>query len=124
MASGERVMPDPERGSSSYDRLEMYRDSVEPTTATVVSTPHVHMTAPSCVTVLDYDRRHLALYAALLDADEAGEPWRHVASTLMLLDIAEAGAEACWRSHLARARWIVGEGLGEAISAFERPEDI
>lgn len=25
---------------------------------------------------------------------------------------------SCWRLHLDRARWIVGEGLGQAIEAF------
>lgn len=76
--------------------------------------------APSHAAVTDYDRQQLALYAALLDADDAGRDWHDVASSLMRLDVSHAGAEACWRSHLDRARWIAGAGLGEALVAFGR----
>ena len=74
--------------------------------------------APTGNAVIDYDRRHLALYAALLEADDAGSDWRGAASSLMRLDVSDADAEACWRSHLERARWIVGDGLGSALVAF------
>lgn len=74
--------------------------------------------APSGEQVVDYDRRNLALYAALLEADDAGRDWREAASALMQLDIAHEEAKACWRSHLNRARWIVGEGLATALVAF------
>ena len=76
--------------------------------------------APSDGRVIDYDRRHLALYAALLDAADAGGDWRDAASLLMQLDITRFDAEACWRSHLERARWIVNGGLGSALIAFNR----
>lgn len=70
----------------------------------------------------DYDRRHLAVYAALLDADAVGAGWpdgaRSILSSEVLAD--PAIAEACWQSHLARARWIVGEGLESALKAFDR----
>lgn len=66
----------------------------------------------------EYDRDHLALYAALLDAADAGQDWTIAASDLMGIDITDLGAEACWRSHLDRARWIIGSGLESAISAF------
>ena len=82
----------------------------------------VNERAPNGRTVAEYDRRSLPFYAALLDAAEAGQDWREVASTILGLDVSEAGAEACWRSHLERARWIVGEGLGQAIAAFGRPD--
>lgn len=74
--------------------------------------------APSGEQVVEYDRRNLALYAALLEADDAGRDWRDAAATLMHLDIAHEEAETCWRSHLERARWIVGEGLATALVAF------
>lgn len=74
--------------------------------------------APSGDKVVDYDRRNLALYAALLEADDAGRDWREAATDLMRLDVGDAGAEACWRSHFERARWIVAEGLANAIDAF------
>jgi len=76
--------------------------------------------APSGNEVVDYDRRNLALSAALLEADDAGRDWREVASSLMRLDLADKDAEACWRSHLERARWIVGEALGVALVSFNR----
>jgi hypothetical protein len=74
--------------------------------------------APIGTEVADYDRRHLALYAALLEADDAGRPWEHAALSLMHLDAADSNAEACWRSHLERAHWIVGEGLESALVGF------
>ena len=74
--------------------------------------------APSDKDVLEYDRRNLALYAALLEADDAGRDWREAAAYLMHLEPADADAATCWRSHLDRARWIVGDGMGSAIAAF------
>jgi len=59
----------------------------------------------------EYDRRHLSLYAELLDADDADHDWRHAMATFMRVDLADAEVEACWRSHLDQARWIVGDGL-------------
>ena len=76
--------------------------------------------APTGNEVIDYDRRQLALYAALLEAEDAGRDWREAATSLMHLDLADKDSEACWRSHLERARWIVGEGLGTALVAFNR----
>lgn len=72
--------------------------------------------------VVSYDRSHLSLYAALLDAEKAGLGWADAARTLMGIDPAAVGAEECWTSHLERARWIVGDGLGSAILAFGQRE--
>jgi hypothetical protein len=81
--------------------------------------------APAEEAVTAYDQRQLALYAAILDADASGLDWKEAASTLMGLDTRQAGAEACWRSHLERARWIVGEGLASALEAFgSRPTQL
>ncbi len=74
--------------------------------------------APTVEVATAYDRSHLALYAALLDADDSGQSWQETAASLMGLDVANAGAEACWRSHLERARWIIGDGLAAAVAAF------
>jgi hypothetical protein len=84
----------------------------------------VEARAPEGNVVVDYDQRHLALYAALLEAADAGGAWQEAATSLMRLDVATRDAEACWRSHLERARWIVGAGLGTALDAFgkRRPE--
>jgi len=80
----------------------------------------VERRAPEGDVVVDYDRRHLALYAALLEAADTGRAWQEAATSLMRLDVAERDAEACWHSHLERARWIVGEGLGTAIDTFNQ----
>ena len=74
--------------------------------------------APSGNEVVAYDRMHLSLYAALIEADDAGEDWRTAAMSLMKLDLADNRAAACWRSHLERARWIIGTGLENALVAF------
>ncbi len=74
--------------------------------------------APVGDRVTAYDRQHLSLYAALLDADEAGHDWQYAAATLLGIDAANAEAEACWRSHLERARWIIGDGLAAAVASF------
>lgn len=74
--------------------------------------------APTETVAVDYDRRHLALYAALLDAADTGQDWRETAKNLMGINVDRAGAKACWQSHLERARWIVNEGLASAVVAF------
>lgn len=74
--------------------------------------------APSGDAATDYDRRQLALYAALLDADDMGLDWRKAVVSLMQLDPLRPGAELCWHSHLERARWIVGPGLAQAVEVF------
>ena len=73
--------------------------------------------------VTSYDQHHLALYAALVDAGATGMHWCDAATQLMNLNPADEGAEQCWRSHLERARWIIGDGLGPAIEAFGRSAD-
>lgn len=80
--------------------------------------------APSDERVIEYDRRHLALYAALLDAADASGDWRDAASLLMRLDVTRSDAEACWRSHLERARWIVNDGLGSALIVFNKSRGV
>jgi hypothetical protein len=76
--------------------------------------------APSGEAVLDYDRRHLLIYAELLSAEDEGIAWQVGALEILGIDPATeaARARACWDSHLARARWITGAGLGTAIAAF------
>ncbi len=74
--------------------------------------------APSGNDVVAYDRTHLSLYAALIDAADTGDDWRTAAISLMQLDLSDNSAEACWRSHLERARWIIGAGLENALVAF------
>ncbi|WP_183617994.1 hypothetical protein [Novosphingobium fluoreni] len=73
--------------------------------------------APSGAPV-PYDQNHLALYAALIDAHERATEWRTTAADLMGLDPESPKAEPCWRSHLKRAQWIVGEGMAAALQSF------
>lgn len=73
--------------------------------------------------VTDYDRRQLALYAALLDAEAAGMSWQAAAATVMQIDPDQEGSASCWESHIARARWIIGNGLGQAIEKFSKSEN-
>jgi hypothetical protein len=76
--------------------------------------------APSGDTVLEYDRRHLLTYAELLDADDAGMSWELGSLEILGMDpVANPErAHRCWDSHLSRARWIIGDGLGVTIEAF------
>lgn len=70
--------------------------------------------------VTTYDRTHLMTYAELLDADARGVTWQQAAFDILGID-PEADTETarvCWDSHLARARWIVREGLAPAVEAF------
>ena len=75
--------------------------------------------------VTAYDRQNLPIYAELLDADAAGMGWTEGARLILDLDVAVDGeiAQKCWESHLARAHWIVGEGLGSALEAFGRKSE-
>lgn len=68
-----------------------------------------------------YDRQNLPIYAELLDADASGMDWAEGARLILGFDVGVEAeiARKCWESHLARARWIVGEGLGSALQAFE-----
>jgi hypothetical protein len=70
--------------------------------------------------VVLYDRQHLLIYAELLDADDAGLSWRDGALGILGIDPIEHPdlARSAWASHLARARWIVGDGLQAATEAF------
>lgn len=70
--------------------------------------------------VTAYDRAHLLIYAELIDAADAGVNWRAGARPILGRDPATdpERVRRCWESHLVRARWIVGEGLGTAIEAF------
>lgn len=69
-----------------------------------------------------YDRQNLPVYAELLDANAAGIDWVEGARLILGLDVAvdDENARKCWETHLARAHWIVGEGLGSALQLFDR----
>lgn len=83
---------------------------------------HFQSRAPDCDTLTDYDRSHLMTYARMLDVDGGDGRWRDASLAILGVDpsIDEAEARACWDSHLRRAQWIVGAGLGAAVEAFSR----
>jgi hypothetical protein len=83
--------------------------------------PFVEAVAPSGAAT-EYDRTRLAIYAELLEADAHGIAWQLAASDILGLDpeVDPEAARLCWDSHLARARWIVGEGLASAVEVFSR----
>ena len=76
------------------------------------------MSAPASPFTTDYDRAHVLTYARMLDAANANIDWREAAAAVLGCDVANdpAGAEACWTSHLKRARWVVGEGLAQMVT--------
>lgn len=73
----------------------------------------VEPTAPTVESFTDYDRRMLQVYSALIDADNRGVSWAESAADYLGLPVKSdpIASKACWRSHLDRARWIVGPGL-------------
>ena len=80
--------------------------------------PPITETAPSEAIVTGYDERHLIVYLRLLDADIDDADWREVARVVLGLDPdREPGrAEAIWRSHLARAKWMSEHGYIHLLS--------
>lgn len=77
--------------------------------------------APIGDVVLD-DRQHLLIYAGLDDADDTGVSWRDGSLGILGIDPIDDPdfARCAWVSHLARARWIIGDGLHAATEAFGR----
>lgn len=73
--------------------------------------------APDASDVTDYDRAHFLTYARLLDAADENTDWRENARTILGCDRTadDETVRRCWDSHLARARWIIGEGLALAV---------
>jgi hypothetical protein len=75
--------------------------------------PRIRAEAPSDEVLTYYDRQHFLTYARLLDADKERADWKSSASKILQRDVEDdpQAAELCYRSHLARARWVVGAGL-------------
>ncbi len=68
--------------------------------------------------VCEYDLSNLALYAALLDAVDAGHSWQECAGRIMGLKEHDLVSFDVFDRHLRRARWIIAEGLQEALVVF------
>lgn len=80
--------------------------------------PRIQAQAPSDDTVTYYDRQHFLTYARLIDADNEGADWRKSAASILYRDVESepAAAELCYRTHLARARWIADADVTKARS--------
>ena len=72
---------------------------------------------PQTSNLTDYDRKHLALYARLLDADEEGAEWTDVVRVLFGLDPKRDAERArrVYDSHLSRAVWMTQHGFDDLI---------
>lgn len=68
--------------------------------------------APSMLSLTEYDRQHIKLYARLLDAEADGADWREAAEVLFgICPRAEPDrARRVHDSHLARAHWMTEHG--------------
>ncbi len=67
---------------------------------------------PDATSVTDYDRRHLKLYARLLDAKAAGATWEEAFRVLFAptLSAEPARARRIYDAHLKRAEWMSASG--------------
>ncbi len=73
---------------------------------------------PNDAAVTDYDRRHLKLYARLLDAKAAGANWQEVFGILFASgeEVAPDRAKRIHDSHLERAEWMSRTGYQDLTS--------
>lgn len=79
--------------------------------------PAVADTAPTDPNLTDYDRRHLATYLRLLDADAEKADWREIAKIVLRIDPDRDCARSALDSHLARAKWMLAHGYGHLLRA-------
>lgn len=73
--------------------------------------------APSGQHLTDYDRKHVKLYARLLDAAADGADWREAVEVLFGIDPAREPdrAQQVHDSHLQRARWMTHTGYRQLL---------
>jgi len=72
---------------------------------------------PNSEAITDYDRRHLATYLRLLDAEADGAEWQEVARIVFGLDPGKESdrAKRIHANHLARAHWMTSRGYEALI---------
>lgn len=77
----------------------------------------VAATPPDTATITPYDRAHFLTYARLIDDLAHGVSWQHSAIAILGLDLLRhvAAARTCWEAHVARAHWVINEGV-EALT--------
>ena len=73
--------------------------------------------APSGQHLTEYDRKHVKLYARLLDAEADGADWREAVEVLFGIDpVREPDrARRVHDSHLRRARWMTQSGYRQIL---------
>ncbi|MEM7669219.1 MAG: DUF2285 domain-containing protein, partial [Pseudomonadota bacterium] len=74
--------------------------------------------APDDAFITAYDREHMAIYARLVSAYDAGADWIDTATLILGLDVMadEAAAFVCFRSHTERALWVATKGYRQALA--------
>jgi Uncharacterized conserved protein (DUF2285) len=84
----------------------------------IMSNTELQDQPPPSDALTDYDRAHLKLYMRLLDAAAAGADWQEAAPVLFGIDLeVESGrAEAVYKSHLARAKWMTDHGYRQLLA--------
>jgi Uncharacterized conserved protein (DUF2285) len=83
-----------------------------------MSNPELRDQPPASDTLTDYDRAHLKLYIRLLDAEAAGADWREATHVLFGIDadVETRRAEAVYKAHLARAKWMTDHGYRQLLA--------
>ena len=72
---------------------------------------------PRSATATEYDRKHLKLYARLLDAEADGADWQEAVTILFGIDPVDEPERArrVHESHLTRARWMTEHGYRDLL---------
>jgi hypothetical protein len=103
---------------SEIDGLDRTFDSagVEPA---AVAYPVIADRAEWSEVITHYDRQHFLTYARLLSAEQDEVDWRQGVRGILRQDPDKDPRQAriCWESHLERARWIVTEGVRQAVGS-------
>ncbi|VIO70629.1 hypothetical protein CI1B_32830 [Bradyrhizobium ivorense] len=79
--------------------------------------PKIADLAPSARELTSYDKEHAVTYMRLLDAAADTADWREVARVVLGLDpiLEPDRAQRTFDSHMARAKWIAGQGYRDLL---------
>ncbi|MDA9537732.1 hypothetical protein ACM41_16475 [Bradyrhizobium sp. CCBAU 21362] len=79
--------------------------------------PQIAELAPSAHELTSYDKEHAVTYMRLLDAAADKADWREIARIVLGLDptVAPDRARRTFESHLARAKWLAGQGYRDLL---------
>ena len=99
-------------GIGAVHRGRQREMSVQPDTD-----PEVDDEAPTGAAITGYDECHFITYLRLLDAAAQNMSWRDAARTILRRDpVGDAvRSKRCWKSHLARARWMSARGYRQLL---------